>query len=86
MPNNLGQVIRCESHVITRLRYVLKSEGITGFPRLVVITQSYSKRSVSVSSVSIDLNAPNGVFTKNVTASGEDSLPMTENGYVVNVT
>ena len=86
MPNNLGQVIRCESHVTTRLRYVLRSEETTGSQKLAVITLSYSRQSVSVSSASIDLNAPNGVFTKNVTASGEDSLPMTENGYVVNVT
>jgi hypothetical protein len=72
--------------VNTRLRYVLKLEETTGSPRLVVITQSYSRRSVSVTSASTNLNAPNGVFIKNVTASGEDSLPMTENGFVVNVT
>ena len=86
MRDNLGQVIRCVSHVTTRLRYVLKSEETTGSPRLVVITQSYSKQSVFVTSVSTDLNAPNGVFIKNVTAFGEDSLPMTEKEFVVNAT
>ena len=86
MPNNLGSMIQCESHVNTRLRYVLKLEETTGSPRLVVISQSYSKQSISVISAPTNLNAPNGVYKENVTASGEDSLPMTENGYVVNAT
>ena len=86
MRDNLGQVIRCVSHVTTRLRYVLKSEETTGSPRLVVITQSYSKRSEYVTSVSTDLNAPNGVFIKNDTESGADSTPKKENRYAVNVT
>ena len=65
---------------------MLKLEETTGSPRLVVITQTTSSQYEYVVSADTDLNAPNGVFIKNVTASGEDSLPMTEKGFVVNVT
>ena len=85
MRDNLGQVIRCESHVTTRLRYVHKSVGMTGSPKQVVTTEVSTLRYVYVTNVSTELNAPNGVFIRNVTESGEDSVPTTEKGFVVNV-
>ena len=53
---------RCESHVNTRLRYVLKSEEISGFPIKVEMSQVSVKRYEYVINVSTDLNAPNGAY------------------------
>lgn len=86
MPNNLGQVVRCVSHVNTRLRYVLKSEETLGSPKQVVTIKVSTLQYRYVTNVSTDLNAPNGVFITNVTESGEGSVLMTEKGSVVNVT
>ena len=74
------------SHVNTRLRYVQKSAVTTGSPRVVVITQTTLWQYESVISVDTDLNAPNGVFIKNVTESGAVLTPKIENKSVVNVT
>ena len=86
MRHNLGQVIRCVSHVNTRLRYVQKSEVTTGSPRVVVTVQTTLWQYEYVVSADTDLNAPNGVFIKNVTESGAVLTPTIENRYVVNAT
>ena len=65
---------------------MLKSGEISGFPIKVEMSQVLVKHYEYVINVSTDLNAPNGVFIKNVTAFGEDSLPMTEKEFVVNAT
>jgi len=86
MPNNLGQVMRCVSHVNTRLRYVLKSEEIFGSPIKVVTLEVSQKRYEYVVNVSTELNALNGVFITKDTASGEDWLPVKEKEYARNET
>lgn len=45
----------------------------TGSPNQVVTVQVYSRQSVSVTSVSIKLNAPNGALTMSDSESGVDS-------------
>jgi hypothetical protein len=78
--NNLGQVIKCESHVNTRLRYVRKSTEIFGSQKRVrVILEGYVLQRNYVLSVFIESNAPNGVLTMSDTVSGVDSLPEKEN-------
>ena len=79
-------MIRCVSHVNTRLRYVQKSVVTTGSQRMVVTTQTTLWQYAYVVSVDTDLNAPNGVFITNDTESGADSTPKTESKYVVNAT
>lgn len=86
MRDNLGQVIRCVSHVNTRLRYVLKSEETIGSPKRVVTLQVYQQQYECVTSVSIELNAPNGALTTNDTAFGVDSVPIKERLSVVKET
>jgi hypothetical protein len=86
MPDNLGKVMRCESRVTTRLRYVQKSMVISGSQITVEVLQVYKLQRKSVVNVSIDLNAPNGVFTMNDTESGEDLLQSREKQSVVNET
>ena len=61
---------RCESHVNTRLRYVLKSEGNSGFPIKVEMSQVLVKRYEYVINVSTDLNAPNGAYITKRKVSG----------------
>ena len=84
--DNLGQVIQCESHVNTRLRYVQKSVVTTGSQKKVVTVQTTFSQYEYAVSVDTDLNAPNGVFITNDTESGADLTPKTENKYVVNET
>ena len=84
MPNNLGQVMQCVSHVNTRLRYVLKSEEISGSPTKVVTLEVSQKRYEYVTNVSTELNALNGVFITKDTASGEDWVLVKEKEYVLN--
>ena len=79
-------MIRCVSHVNTRLRYVQKSVETTGSQRMVVTTQTTFWQYEYVVSVDTDLNAPNGVFIKNDTESGAVLTPKTESKYVVNAT
>ena len=86
MRHNLGQVIQCESHVTTRLRYVLKSGETSGSQSRVVTLQVYTQRYEYVTNVSIELNAPNGALTTNDTVSGEDSMPVKERLSVVKET
>ena len=86
MPNNLGQVTLCESHVNTRLRYVHKLEGTYGFPKSVEIQLSYFEQRIYVNSVPTDSNAPNGALTMKDTACGVDSPPLKERISVANVT
>ena len=83
MRHNLGQVIRCVSHVNTRLRYVQKSEVTIGSPKRVVTLQVYQQQYECVTSVSIELNALNGVSIMKDTASGEDWVLVKEKEYVI---
>lgn len=78
MSNYLDPMIRCVSHVTTRLRYVLKSEETTGSPKRVVTLQVYQRQYEYVTNVYIDLNALNGVLTTNDTAFGVDLVPTKE--------
>jgi hypothetical protein len=86
VPNNLGQVIRCESRVNTRLRYALKSEGTYGSPSRVVTLQMSSERYEYVVNAITDLNALNGVLQTNDSVSGVDSPQYEEGKYVVKET
>jgi hypothetical protein len=86
MPNNLGKVMRCESRVNTRLRYVQKSVENCGSPSRVEIKLILCEQRTFVTNVTIDLNAPNGVFKKNDTVSGVDLRQFREKLYVVNET
>lgn len=70
MPDNLGKVVRCESHVTTRLRYVRKSMAISGSLIREETLVSLEQHSVSVHSVTIDLSVPNGESITNDTESG----------------
>ena len=83
MRHNLGQVMRCVSHVNTRLRYVLKSEETSGSPTKVVTLEVFQKRYEYVTNVSIELNALNGVSIMKDTASGEDWVLVKEKEYVI---
>ena len=82
MRNNLGQVIRCESRVNTRLRYVRRStENFGSLKRDKVILKVYVLQKNYVLNVFIESNAPNGVLITNDSVSGVDSLPENENQY-----
>ena len=83
MPNNLGQVMRCVSHVNTRLRYVLKSEETSGSPTKVVTLEVSQKRYEYVTNVSTELNALNGVSIMSDTESGAVLLRVRESEYAV---
>ena len=63
-----------------------KSMVISGSQITVEVLQVYKLQRKSVVNVSIDLNAPNGVFTMNDTVSGEDLLQSREKQSVVNET
>ena len=63
MPDNLGQVVQCVSHVSTRLRYVRKLMVKSGSPTEVEVLMIHEELRQSVKSVSIKLNAPNGAST-----------------------
>ena len=80
MRDNLGQVIRCESHVNTRLRYVRKQEtvmpGSLNTER--APTEMLSTLEIYVTTVSIKLSVQNGVSSLNDLVSGEACLPMIE--------
>jgi hypothetical protein len=62
---------------------VLKSEVISGSPTKVVTLEVFQQRYEYVSSVTIDLNALNGVSTANDTVSGEDLAPVREKGFAL---
>jgi hypothetical protein len=78
VPDNLGQVMKCVSHVNTRLRYVQKSGETYGSPKLVEMYVMYSEQKVFVNAANIDLNAPNGALTTSDTVSGVDLAPLRE--------
>lgn len=82
MPDHLGQVTRCESHVTTRLRYVHKSMVISGSPIGEEISVLSELHSVSVRSVHTNLNVPNGVLRTSDTESGVDLPQVAEKKYV----
>ena len=84
MPDNLGSMIQCESHVNTRLRYVLKSVVTLGSLKREETVQVLYEQSVSVNSASTNLNAPNGASSMNDTESGVGYLPKKEKESVVN--
>ena len=62
MRDNLGQVIQCESHVTTRLRYVRKQEmAMPGSQnRDMAPMEILSTLEIYVTTVSIKLNVQNG--------------------------
>ena len=71
MQDDLQQkLIRCESRVNTRLRYVRKSVVITGSQKREVTVRVSLRQSVSVVNVSTDLNALNGVSITKDLVSG----------------
>ncbi len=74
MPNNLGQVIRCESHVTTRLRYVHKQETVMpgSLNRDTAPTGILSTLEVYVTTVSIKLSVQNGASNLKDLVYGED--------------
>ena len=72
MPNYLGSMTRCESHVNTRLRYVQKLVGTGGSQIKRTITLTHVIQKVYVVDANTKQNAPNGEFTMNTTVSGED--------------
>lgn len=78
MFDHLGQVIRCESHVTTRLRYVRKSVVISGSLKREETSLSLEQHSVFVRSVTTDLSVPNGALNTKSSESGEASLPIRE--------
>ena len=84
MPNYLGPMKQCVSHVTTRLRYVQKLTETSGsLNRVQTIELSVSQR-VSVEDVPINLNALNGVYTTNDLESGVDLLQQIERLFVAN--
>jgi hypothetical protein len=84
MPNYLGPMKQCVSHVNTRLRYVQKLTETSGsLNREQIIEFSVSQR-VSVEDVPINLNAPNGVYIENDLESGVDLLQQIERLFVAN--
>ena len=74
MRPNLHPIIRCESHVNTRLRYVLKLGEIIGFQKTETIvtttTVTFKKQNESVAVVSTELSALNGESTMKDLVSG----------------
>lgn len=71
MQNNLQQkLIKCESHVTTRLRYAPKLEENFGSPNKVEILQMSIEQYEYVVNVITDLNAPNGVSITKDLVSG----------------
>ena len=86
MRDNLGQVMRCVSHVNTRLRYVLKSGETFGSQTEEATLEVSVLQSRFVISASTDSNAPNGVFIKNVTEFGEELTPKIVRRYAVKET
>ena len=86
MPHNLGKVVRCESRVTTRLRFVRKSTEISGSPTRVEILEVSVSQRTFVTNAPIDLNALNGVSITKDMASGVDSPHMTEELFVANLT
>jgi hypothetical protein len=82
VPDHLGPVIRCESHVSTRLRYVRKSVVISGSLIREETSVSSEQHRVSVRNVPTDLNVPNGALDMNVTESGAVLSPSNEKTYV----
>ena len=78
MRDNLGQVIRCVSHVHTRLRYVLKSTETFGSPTKVATVEVSVSQRRYVTNVSTDLNALNGVLITKDSVSGVDLQNQTE--------
>lgn len=65
---------------------MLKSVETSGFPNRAEIKLTVSERKVSVTNVSIDLNAPNGALTTNDTVSGVDLHQLRERLFVVSET
>jgi hypothetical protein len=81
-------MIRCESRVSTRLRYVLKSEVICGSQNLLVRVEllqytTLSSRRKYALRVVTEQNAPNGASQEKVTVSGEDLHPEKDNESVL---
>ena len=80
MPNYLGSMNRCVSHVSTRLRYVHKQETVMpGFQNTEEApTEKLSTLEIYVTTVSIKLSVQNGVSSLNDLVSGEACLPTKE--------
>ena len=84
--DNLGQVIQCESHVNTRLRYVQKSVVTTGSQKKVVTVRTTFSQYEYAVSVDTDLNVPNGVYKTSDLESGAVSPKSKESRYAVDAT
>ena len=78
MRHHLGSMTVCESRVTTRLRYVRKLTETSGSPTKVATVQVLIWQRESVTNVSIDLNALNGVFITKDSESGVDSPNLIE--------
>ena len=74
MPDNLDQVVRCVSHVSTRLRFVQRSTVTSGSPIEVEILDTYYSQSKYVIDVPIKTNVPSGASQMKDSESGVDSL------------
>jgi hypothetical protein len=79
-------MIRCESHVNTRLRCVHRLMPNSGSQKLVVITELSISQRTYVVNANINLNALNGVYRTSDSESGVDSLLDNEKVFVVNKT
>ena len=84
MPNYLGPMKQCVSHVTTRLRYVQKLTETSGFLNKDQTIELSISQKVSVEDVPINLNAPNGVYLMNDLESGVDLLQQIERLFVAN--
>ena len=72
MQKRIREVSVCESHVTTRLHYVHKSMGKSGFLKKEQVLQIYLVQKVSVTLVPINLNVLNGVLNTKDSVSGVD--------------
>ena len=79
-------MIRCASHVNTRLRYVRRLMPNSGSQRLVEITELSISQRTYVVNADINLNALNGVYRTNDSESGVELHPDNERLFVVNKT
>ena len=66
----------CERLVTTKLSYVQKSVASTGSQKIYLVTERTKIQlslKVSVETVAIEMNAPNGELQENALVCGEDS-------------
>jgi hypothetical protein len=80
VPNNLGKVTKCESHVTTRLRYVHKQETVMpgSLNRDTAPMEILSTLEIYVTTVSIKLSVQNGASNLKDLVYGEALQPTKE--------